>query len=106
MLSSRMGQNPPYGTKPIDCKWVFKNKYRLDVSLDKHKERLVEKGFAQKEGVDYEDTFSPSTKWATIYTLFSMATQNGCEDFFLEWRFERECVHASSKRICCERKIT
>jgi len=36
----------------------------------------VAKGFAQKEGVDYEETFSPITKWAIIQTLFSLATQN------------------------------
>jgi hypothetical protein len=69
--------DPPFRTKPIDCKWVFKNKYRLDGSLDKYKARFVEKVFAQKEGVDYEDTFSPTLKWATIYTLFSMVAQNG-----------------------------
>jgi hypothetical protein len=69
--------DPPFGTKPIGCKWVFKNTYRSDGSLDKHKARLVEKGFAQKEGVDYEETFAPTTKWATICTLFSMAAQNG-----------------------------
>jgi hypothetical protein len=38
--------DPPFGTKPINCKWVFKNKYRSHSSLDKHKERLMEKGFA------------------------------------------------------------
>ena len=69
--------DPPYGTKPIGCKWVFENKYRSDGSLDKNKSRLVEKGFAQKEGVDYEYTFSPTTKWDTICTIFSMAAQNG-----------------------------
>eukprot|EP00253_Pinus_taeda_P027872 PITA_27872 len=37
---------PPFGTKPIGCKWVYKNKYKVDGSLDKHKARLVEKGFA------------------------------------------------------------
>jgi hypothetical protein len=67
----------PYGTKLIGYKWVFKNKYRSYGSLNKHKARLMEKGFAQKEGVDYEESFSPTKKWATIYTLFSMATQNG-----------------------------
>jgi len=46
--------DPPLGTKPIGCKWVYKNKYKVDGSLDKHKAKLVEKGFAQKEGVDYE----------------------------------------------------
>jgi hypothetical protein len=38
--------DPPFGNKPIGCKWVFKNKYISDGSLDKHKERLMEKGFA------------------------------------------------------------
>eukprot|EP00253_Pinus_taeda_P029619 PITA_29619 len=69
--------DPPFGTKPIGCKWVYKNKYKADGSLKKHKARLVAKGFAQKEGVDYEETFSPTTKWATIWTLFALATQNG-----------------------------
>ena len=69
--------DPLLGTKPIGCKWVYKNKYKTDGSLDKHKARLVEKGFAQKEGVNYEETFSPTAKWATIQTLFALAAQNG-----------------------------
>eukprot|EP00253_Pinus_taeda_P018733 PITA_18733 len=68
--------DPPLGTKPIGCKWVYKNKYKADSSLDKHKARLVEKGFAQKKGVDYEETFAPTAKWATIWTLFALAAQN------------------------------
>eukprot|EP00253_Pinus_taeda_P007074 PITA_07074 len=68
---------PPLGTKPIGCKWVYKNKYKADGSLDKHKARLVAKGFAKKEGVDYMETFSPTTKWATIQTLFALVAQNG-----------------------------
>ena len=69
--------DPPIGTKPIGCKWVYKNKYRSDGSLDKNKVRLVAKGYAQKEGIDYEETFSPTAKWATICTLLFLATQKG-----------------------------
>eukprot|EP00253_Pinus_taeda_P035334 PITA_35334 len=69
--------DPPLGTKPIGCKWVYKNKYKADGSLDKHKARLVAKRFAQKEGVDYEETFAPTAKWSTIHTLFALAAQNG-----------------------------
>eukprot|EP00253_Pinus_taeda_P029118 PITA_29118 len=36
--------DPPFGTKPIGCKWVYKNKYKADGSLDKHKARLLAKG--------------------------------------------------------------
>ena len=38
--------DPPYGTKSIGCKWVYKNKYRSDGSLEKYKARLVAKSFA------------------------------------------------------------
>jgi hypothetical protein len=37
----------------------------------------VEKGFVQKEGIDYEETFSPTTKWATIHNLLSLVAQTG-----------------------------
>ena len=38
--------DPPFGTIPIGSKWVYRSKYKVDGSLDKHKARLVEKGFA------------------------------------------------------------
>ena len=40
--------DPPLGTKPTGCKWVYKNNYKAYGSLEKHKARLVAKGFAQK----------------------------------------------------------
>ena len=54
--------DPPLGSKPISYKWVYKNKYKAYGSLDKHIAILAEKGFAQKEGVDYEETFAPTEK--------------------------------------------
>eukprot|EP00253_Pinus_taeda_P017199 PITA_17199 len=35
--------DPPLGTKPIGYKWVYKNKYKVDGSLDQRKDRLVKK---------------------------------------------------------------
>eukprot|EP00253_Pinus_taeda_P002943 PITA_02943 len=65
--------DPPLRTKRIGKKWVYENMYKADASLKKKKSRLVAKGFAQKEGVDYEENFPPITKWSTIQTLFALA---------------------------------
>ena len=56
---------------------MYKNKYKSDCSLDKHNTRLVAKGYAQREGIDYEENFSPTAKWDTIRTLLSLAAQKG-----------------------------
>jgi histone deacetylase 1/2 len=68
---------PKRGSNIIDCKWVWKIKYKADRSLDKYKGRLVAKGFKQWYGVDYEDTFSPVVKMATIRTILSIAASRG-----------------------------
>jgi hypothetical protein len=67
----------PSGKKRIGCKWVYKVKYKANGTLDKYKERLVVKGFSQQEGIDYEETFAPTTKMSAIRLVLAMATQQG-----------------------------
>eukprot|EP00253_Pinus_taeda_P014380 PITA_14380 len=63
------------GKKPISYKWVYKVKYKADETLDKYRARLVARGFSQKEGIDYEETFAPTAKMSTIRLVLALAAQ-------------------------------
>eukprot|EP00253_Pinus_taeda_P021356 PITA_21356 len=45
----------PHGKQAIGCRWLFKLKFKVDGSIDKHKARLVEKGYSSKEGYTNSD---------------------------------------------------
>ena len=62
----------PKGCKPISSKWIFKKKLKPEGFIDKYKVRLVIRGFNQKKGVDYFDTYSLVTKIATITILVAL----------------------------------
>ncbi|KAJ4710707.1 Retrovirus-related Pol polyprotein from transposon TNT 1-94 [Melia azedarach] len=49
-----------------------------------HKARLVVKGYAQQQGIDYEDTFAPVARLDTIKLLIALATQNRWKIFHLD----------------------
>ena len=78
---------PPANVKPIGCKWVFKRKRGSDGKVETFKARLMAKGFTQKEGIDYEETFSPMAMLKFIRILLSItAFLNGNleEDIYIQ----------------------
>ena len=67
-----MSELPP-GNKPLGSKWIFKRKMKPDGTIDKYKARLVVKGYRQKEGLNYFDTYSPVTRITSIRMLIALA---------------------------------
>ena len=66
----------PANRTAIGCKWVFKAKTGSDGAVNRYKGRLVAKGYAQKYGVDYDETFSPVVRFSSIRALLAFAVQN------------------------------
>jgi len=67
----------PAGRKAIGTKWVFKTKVGPGPNDFRKKARLVVKGFSQKYGVDYEETFAPTVCKSTIRAAISFAVSEG-----------------------------
>lgn len=67
----------PPGAKAIGLKWIFKIKRNSDDTINKHKSRLVAKGYLQHHGVDYEEVFAPVVRIETIRVIIALAASNG-----------------------------
>jgi hypothetical protein len=63
----------PPGANIVTDKWVFKHKFNVDGSLERYKARWVLRGFMQRPGIDFDETFSPVVKPATVRTVLSLA---------------------------------
>lgn len=69
--------------KPKDCKiissrWHLKKKLNLDGSVKKFKARLVARGFSQRPGIDYTETFAPSSRQESLKAFLAV---NGNRDW-------------------------
>jgi hypothetical protein len=63
----------PPGTNVVTDKCLFRHKLTSNDSLDRYKARWVLRGFTQRPGVDYDETFSPVVKFATVRVVLYLA---------------------------------
>ncbi|CAI7809177.1 unnamed protein product [Closterium sp. NIES-53] len=69
---------PPPGANIVDGMWIFRVK-RPPCSPPAFKARYVARGFSQRQGVDYFQTFSPTPKMTTLWVLLHVDAQRDYE---------------------------
>ena len=69
----------PQDKSVVGSRWIYMIKYCADGSIEKFKARFVAKVYAEKEGLDYDETFAPVARYTSIRSVISLATQMGWE---------------------------
>ncbi|GJR69759.1 retrovirus-related pol polyprotein from transposon TNT 1-94 [Tanacetum coccineum] len=72
LLESFQDDAKPACVNMVRSMWLFKHKFHADGTLSRYKARLVANDSSQQLGVDFDETFSPVVKLATIRTILSL----------------------------------
>ncbi|KAH9782975.1 hypothetical protein KPL71_009140 [Citrus sinensis] len=68
----------PRGRKAIGNKWVYKIKRDSNDQVERYRARLVVKGYAQKEGIDFNEIFSPVVRLTTVRVVLAILNSDHC----------------------------
>ena len=63
----------PQARSVVGSRWIYKIKHAADDNIEKFKARFVAKGYAEKEGIDCEETFAPIARYTSIRSVISLA---------------------------------
>ncbi|CAI7911792.1 unnamed protein product [Closterium sp. NIES-53] len=92
---------PPPGVNIVSGMWIFRVK-RPPGSPPVFKARYVARGFTQRQGFDYFQTFSPTPKMTTLRVLLHVATQRDYELHSLDFTIAQlSCRAACTRRSGC-----
>jgi hypothetical protein len=101
----------PKNKNVIGTKWVFRNKLNEDGQVTRNNARLVCKGYAQIEGIDLEETYSPVARMEAIRLLSAYACSKNVKVYrmdvkstFLNGELEEEVYIEQPRRISVVRE--
>ena len=77
----------------VGCKWVYRLKKGPDGNINKYKSRLVAKGYSQRFGEDFNETYAPVGTYTTIRCLLALSA---CLNLKL-YHFDFECAYLNGK---------
>ena len=60
----------------ISVKWIYKTKQYAEGNVQKHKERLVARGFTQQPRIDFNETFAPIALVEMVRIVLAIIVQN------------------------------
>jgi hypothetical protein len=110
----------PKDKSMVSSKWVYNIKHAVDGGVENFKEIFVAKGFSQKEGMDYDENFSPVARYTSIRVIIALASvlgwklhQMDVKTSFLNGKVEQEVfleqldgfvLHKKDTHVCKLRK--
>lgn len=106
----------PEGKSIVSSKWLFKIKHVANGSIEKYKAIFIDRGFSQKEGIDYEETFAHIARYTSIRTVIAIAAskrwkmhQMDVKTIFLNGEIEEQVyieqpegfvIHEKESHVC------
>ena len=76
------------GNSIVTSKSIYKIRHVADGSIEKHKVRFMARGFSHKEGIYYEETFAPVTRYTSIRSVLSLAA-------VMKWKIHQDTQESS-----------
>jgi hypothetical protein len=92
------GGAPAIGKSMNGSRWIYKLKHAADASVEKFKACFVVKGFSQKEGIDYDETFAQVARYTSIRVVISIAAE-------MAWKIHQIDVKMTFLNVIIEEEV-